>query len=564
MMKWKKTGDFSTVTEVVTAHSGLTEYEIITPLSDPFLWHLEDAVRVIRKCLEQEMPVSIVGDYDCDGMMAASILKLYFSEAEIKSYVRLPRRFSEGYGLSCKIIDEIDEGLVITVDNGIRASDAVKKAKEKGLVVIVTDHHEGSMSEIEADVIVDPHAVEDTSSEFIHYCGAALAYRLGKALFPDSRLHNKTTVLAGIATVADIVPLIGDNRNIVKNSLKMLNSKIVPKGLRILMDAIAKEHYDEVDYGFTLGPIMNASGRLLDDGPDDIVNLVTADKDIRSNPKLRSEMELLVKELIERNETRKELAKRFQEEAEQVICEKGLDKDNFIIAVLPDCPEGIIGIIAGRIAENMRRPCIVFSNSTTEGILKGSGRTAGGVHLKKILDVCAGLLVKYGGHAGAAGLSVTEENVPELRKRVNSILRSQGFKPTEGCINYDLEIQESEIWSVLTAQEMYAPYGEGIRKPVYLIRGYEVIPDTKTGECAKCLGKEKKAIKLTGRRSCCIGFDMADRYVEEGSPSVVDIVGTLSFSYLRGHKTAQVEIIDFKKTNKNMDEKTAALEALFF
>lgn len=564
MKNWNKRGNSMTVTEVVFGNPDISEEDILYPIYDPYIWNLDKAASLVRDCLDKGMKISIVGDYDCDGMMAASILKLYFEEAGVKPYVRLPRRFSEGYGLSTKIIDEIDSGLVITVDNGIRASEAVKKAKEKGLIVVVTDHHEGSMEDIPADVVVDPHMKEDIYSEYINYCGASLAYRLGKEVFPESRLHNKAAVLAGIATVADVVPLIGDNRNIVKTSLNMLNIRIVPKGMRLLLDALSKEHYDEGDYGFTLGPIMNASGRLLDDGPDDIVRLVTTDRELRSNPVLREKMESLVQELISRNETRKELAKKYQEEASIVIRDQHMEQDRFIVLVLPDCMEGIIGIIAGRVAENMRRPCIVFANASVPGILKGSGRSAEGVNLKKTLDECSGLLLKYGGHAGAAGLSINVDNVSELRTALNMAMDRQNFVIREDTLFYDLEITENDIWSMLSEQELYAPYGEGNRKPVFLIKDYEVIPDKTTGELVRYLGKEKATIKLSGQKSSCIGFNMAETFEELGRPKMIDVIGTLSFSYLRGNRTPQIEIIDFRKADKKMDERTAGLEALLF
>lgn len=565
MYDWKRRGSYETITDVIFGRKHVTEEDILYPETDPYIWKLDEAATLIRNCLEEKMDISIVGDYDCDGMMAASILKLYFEEAGVKPYVRLPRRFSEGYGLSTKIIDEIESGLVITVDNGIRASEAVKKAKEKGLLVVVTDHHEGSMEDISADVVVDPHMKEDSFSAYINYCGASLAYRLGKAVFPKSRLHKKAEVLAGIATVADVVPLIGDNRNIVRNSLKMLNAMIVPKGMRLLLEEIGKEHFDEGDYGFTLGPIMNASGRLLDNGPNDIVRLVTTDRELRSNPALRTEMELLVKELISRNETRKELAKRYQEEAKGIIDSLKLnEKDNFLVLRISDCPEGIIGIIAGRVAEDYQRPCIIFSDSSVPGVLKGSGRTAGGVHLKKALDECADLILKYGGHAGAAGLSIAEENLVHLRNALNKTMERLDFTVGDGELRYDLEITEKDIWTMLKEQEIYAPFGEGNRKPVFLIKGYELLPDPTTGEWVRYLGKDKTTMKFTGRRSTCIGFDIASTYEAMGSPKTMDILGTLSFSYIRGRKYAQVEIIDCVAIDKHMDKKTAALESLFF
>lgn len=560
--EWEPRGKNETVKQYLQETLLLSEDIILNPKRDPYIWHLEEAASIIRSCIKQKMPVTIVGDYDADGMMASSILKLYLNDAGIDCRVRLPRRFSEGYGLSTKIIDEIETGLVITVDNGIKAHEAIRKAKKKGLTVVVTDHHEGSMEGLIADIVVDPHMEEDDYSEFTDYCGAGIAYRLGKMLFPDSKIHKKAEVLAGIATVADVVPILGDNRNIVKNSLKYLNAGLVPKGLRLLLDVLGKEHYDEVDYGFTIGPVINASGRLLDNGPDDIVRLVTTDQELRRNPELRKVMDELVVELIRRNEERKELVRQYLEEAYGVIQREKLENDPFLVVHVPQCHEGIIGILAGRIEEEMLRPCIVLTESAIDGTLKGSGRCDTPFNLKELLDQSSDLLEKYGGHAKAAGLSVQTDNVPKLRVRLNE---SNQEMVLAGAVHfYDMEIRECDIRRVLQEQELYAPYGEGFKKPVVRINGYELLPDAKTGAYAQILGARQSTIKLTGRRSSCIGFDMADRYLEEGSPHAVDIIGTLSYSYMNGKPYPQVEIIDLRKSERNMNAETAALEQLFF
>ena len=277
----KRRENINTVSDVVSANVGMPVETFCKEVRDPFIFGLKEAVDLTNRYLEKHPkgPVTIVGDYDSDGINATAIMFWAFMRKGVAPKLRLPHRFSEGYGLSAKIIDEIDSGLLITVDNGIAAASAVKKAKDKGLTVIVTDHHlppvdsNGNLILPEADVIVDPHVYPE-KSEFEDYCGAALAYRFARALLPDMKLKD-LLVLASIATVTDVMPLIGANRTLVRDGLQLINKRHVVPGLNVLLQKLElDDHIDEGDYGFKIGPTFNASGRLYDNGAEKVLGVL--------------------------------------------------------------------------------------------------------------------------------------------------------------------------------------------------------------------------------------------------------------------------------------------------
>ena len=404
MKKEWKSNNYNNVRQIVEAHTHMSAEEFLYPQKDPYLHGLKEAVQFVKLKLRHKVPVHIVGDYDVDGEMSTAILELALETfGGYPVHVRLPRRFSEGYGLSMKIIDEISDGLIITVDNGIAALEQVKAAKAKGLSVVVIDHHlpvrNPDTEEIilpEADYVIDPKAIE--GSMFSEYCGAGLAYRFAKALLTEEHpIMNNLLVFASIATVTDMVPLIGDNRTIVKEGLKHINQRDVTFGLQILLDRLKLNHVTEEDYGFLIGPVMNASGRMLDDGPIDVVNMVTSLADPANPEFIRKTMYLqdLADELVERNEKRKEAVEKDLIEAENIIRKKTLMNNNPLIVYSSNFWEGTIGILAGKLAEKYQVPCLVFTKSSAKGIAKGSGRTYGNIHLKYLLDKASDLLVGY-------------------------------------------------------------------------------------------------------------------------------------------------------------------------
>lgn len=528
-----KRDNVKTVKDVVERNVNMTIEEFLKEVREPYIKNLKEAVLFIKEYIKKhpDCTVYVVGDYDSDGINATTIVEETFSKMGVKVKTRLPRRFSEGYGLSTKIIDEIPgDGLLITVDNGIAAIDAIKKAKEKGLAVIVIDHHlaptneEGNQILPDADIIIDPHTEDE--SEFKDYCGAGLAYRFAKEMFPELKLAD-LLVLASIATVTDVMPLVGANRTLVIDGLKAINKNKGPAGLKVLLQKLnCTEHINEGDYGFKIGPTFNACGRLYDNGAEKVLNLLIAD---RGDPKLPWKADALVKT----NERRKEIVKE-----DMILAEGLLTGEKPIVIYDPSFGEGIIGIIAGRLCEDYKCPCIVFTDAEEEGKLKGSGRSIPEVHLKDTLDKISDTMLGYGGHAGAAGLSIAKENLELFTKAFSDAV---GPLPEDnGIIYYDLELDldNNEIEDIISEINIYAPYGEGNPKPLYHTicnidnNSYSVLGDG-------------THFSVRNELLTFLGFGCVEKYEDLGCPNQIECVGYLNESWYNGKCTFKFEIVDF-------------------
>lgn len=543
-MEWKRKQEFKNIVEVIEYNTGLTIDELMKPKRFPYIKNLDEAVALTKECIQKGMKITIIGDYDCDGDTSSSILQLGLWEyTGIKPVVRLPRRFSEGYGLSMKMVDEIDEGLIITVDNGIAAVEPIKAAKEKGLTVIILDHHvirdDGLLPE--ADVIVDPHAIE--GSEYNEYCGAGLAYRFIMALNPDTKLQKELVALAGVGTVADVMKLVGDNRNLVTESLEAMANRNVTFGTKMLLDAIGFENYiTESDYGFKIGPCFNASGRLKDNGAEKVVDLITMNPSFEEQFFLEPEARAKAQELVALNEERKKLV--FDTMIEVYADLEGKEKIAPLVYYREGLHEGIVGIIAGRLAEDYHMPALVFTDSKEEGIVKGSGRSYGGINLKEMLDATSEVFTKYGGHAGAAGMSLPKENLDTLQRNLTKLLSNVEMEAPD-TLYYDLVISEEEVPVYAEELRKYAPYGEGCPTIKFLIKDFNATP--KGSGHYDIMGDFKNHVKIFGENISVLGFDMVNRYRDDGFPMHMDIIGQLSILHMMGKTIYTVEILDYKK-----------------
>lgn len=499
-----KRDDCSSVQDVVERNTGMTSNEFLHPDVSPHLHGLQECVKCLRMHFSE--PITIVGDYDADGICASAIMYHGLLKAGKRARTRLPYRFSEGYGLSEKIIDEIDSGVVITVDNGIAAHKAIKKAKEKGLTVIVTDHHlavreSGKPILPEADAILDPNADDVTTYKL--YCGAGLALRFVQELTGIDD-HPELEVLAAIATVADVMQLKGANWMLVKKGLNHINAHHCLPGLEMLLQEInLQEEITEEDFGFKLGPIFNASGRLYDDGAERVLEVLKADHENTSLP-------AAVHALIEANDERKRQVKEYLPIAEKLAGEK-----RPIVIYHPQFGEGIIGILAGNLCEKYHCPVIVFTKTST-GALKGSGRSVGGIHLKEVLDRISERMIGYGGHEGAAGLSIPAGTLEQFREAFNVAC---GILPEyHEDVLYDLSLSPKTLDEQLQMLEQFAPYGEGNPKPIFRI----IFQATKSNY--RRIG-DGSHFMIKGSTISLMAFDLAKRYEEEGMPEFINCIG---------------------------------------
>ncbi len=545
-MKWVKRDDSLSVSEIIERNTGLLKDVFLSPEYSQ-ITNMAEALQLINEAIRTRQKIYIIGDYDADGVTASAILYRLFTEGyRYPCNVRLPKRLSEGYGLGEKMVDEIKDTntLLITVDNGIAAIKAVEKAKERGMKVLIIDHHLCVDSGIlpAADIIVDPNAI--AGGEFNGFCGAGLAYRLsclsGKC---SQELLNKLSALAAIGTVADVVPLIKDNRKIVIDGLSALNSGKIPSGLQILIDKLELEVIDEETIGFKIAPIINACGRLYDDGASYALALLALDDTRRFSPDLP-------KVLIDVNEKRKVMVDEAMHLARNIISEKKLYND-YPMIVVPDKPvetfhEGIIGIVAGKLAEDFCRPVLVATfHSKDKNILKGSGRSYGDFHLKHMLDDVSEYLCGYGGHAGAAGVQFEASKLEKLRDATKEYFKKNASECDTSAQYYDLEISSKDIESYLTEVKKYAPYGEHNEKIIFKISDYELLPRKN-----ECYSIRNKMIKLFGKQNTAISFELAEKFVDEGLPTKLTLYGSLGTNTFAGKTETQINIIDFEKTKK--------------
>lgn len=548
----KRRNECNTIKDVVLANVGMTEEEFLHPKKDYNIDLLDDATEIINNFIKANKLITVVADYDADGICAASILKLALNALGARFVIRLPKRFSEGYGLSEKIVNEIDEGLLITVDNGIAAVDAIQKAKDKGLTVIVTDHHLAPEDGVlpNADIVIDPNAIPD-SADFNGYCGAGIAYKLAvKLLGKEHKLIPKLTSLAAIATIADVMSLTEENRKIVKDGLShMVTYAGRTTGLGALLERCDMDKYiSEKNIAFKIGPIINAAGRMSDDGA------ITSFETISFNSRIDTAKEM-AESLYQINEDRKTLKETGLKLVRENIKENCLFGDVPMTIYEPGLPEGLVGIFAGKIAEEFRTPCFVFTDSDEPGIIKGSGRTYGEINIKELLDVNSELLHKYGGHAEAAGVSIKKENLEDLRYAlINSIT-----EPTDNdsdSVYYDIEISADEINNAMKEIGKFAPFGMGNPEIVFYIKNFTLSPNA--GNYYRSMGEKGQHVKLFGVNADAVGFDMKNKFIEMGEPKTLNLVGTISKNYFRGKFTNQIEILEMENADTQPQKSSMA------
>ena len=548
-MTWLKRGIESTLEEVFMRNIGVSSLEEV---NDWFrksnacgyrIDRMDEAVELAKGFKDQQ--VTIVGDYDGDGVTSTSILYLALKMAGFKHIrYRIPKRFSEGFGINMAIIDEISEGLVITCDNGVAQPEAINAAKAKGLTVIIIDHHEpivenGTIVLPDADIIIDPNAIEG-SADFNGYCGAGLSYKFALALLGNDRKKCRHLLsLAAIGTVTDVVELRQENYVFVRNGLAMLtNPTCTTTGAYALVSAFnLTRHISEGDIGFKIGPALNAASRMQDDGAMEAVELLTFDGDYVAAI-------ALAEKLVAKNEQRKIAKKDGMDKVQDIININCMFSDVPLVIYVPDICEGVIGILAGNICEEYQVPAIVLTDSNDPDVLKGSARACGNYNMKQELDKCSSLLLRYGGHAGAAGLSLKRENVDALREMLNVNAEGYSFEDA-GDVGYDLEIKASDIPNVLKELSRFAPFGAGNDQIVFKIDDFSLVP--RYGAYKKLMGADESIVKLFSSNSIAIGFGMGERMKSINSPRTLSLVGVLSENYFNGSVENQVEFMDYKE-----------------
>ena len=472
----------------------------------PSPWKMKDmerAVQILQKKITQKKKIRIIGDYDIDGVTATCILLkgLKRLNANVDTYI--PDRVKDGYGMHEQLIDKaLEDGIdtILTCDNGIAAAAEIEYAKKEGLTVIVTDHHDIPFRDTEdgriwiipkADAVVNPKQ-NDCLYPNKNICGAVVAWKLIWALYErlgiDSDEIWDFLELAAIATVGDVMDLQGENRIIVKEGLKKLSSTSF-EGLKALICVNNLEGAEITAYhvGFVIGPCINASGRL--DTAARSLELLLADN-------MEDAMKL-ADDLYDLNQSRKAMTEQGKEQAIQSIEENNLGKDRVLVVYLPDCHESLAGIIAGRIREAYNKPVFVLTKGS-DGV-KGSGRSIEAYSMYEELVKCSDLLMQFGGHPMAAGLSMEEKNVELFRRRLNDncTLTEQDLIPK---IMIDVPMPISYLSKKLTEQlKVLEPFGKGNSKPLFAqknLRAVGICVFGRNRNVAKMLLIDENGIKM--------------------------------------------------------------------
>lgn len=515
-----------------------------------------DKVRaIIDNAIAKDISIYHVGDYDVDGISSSYIMETGLRRLGAQHFKNiLPLRQTDGYGFSVKIADRIlaetnKPGLLLTSDNGIAAHDAIQKMKDAGWTVVVTDHHEPVLDEKgnpilpNADIVIDPKAKWD-SSDFHTYCGAGIIYQLFDSY--DLPPHEKDMLMkdllsiAAIATIADIVELIEEDKNtntyyinnwkLVKDGLEEIHKGHMPIGLRALINASNKDmaSLSEEDFGYSLVPMLNSPSRLYDDGAYKSLNLLLELDSTAAEKK--------AVELININEYRKKLIANIEPKLFQYIESKNI-QNNFPICVSGKIPEGLIGIIAGDIAEKYKTAAFVFASPDENGIMKGSARTTVDVHIKNLMDDCKDCFITYGGHAGAGGMKTTKSNYQLFREKSQKVI---GEKP-EYYDTYDYIAKTKDVTYLKDKEKQYAPYGVGHERPKYLIQDFS-LDKFHDQRSYMTMGPQKTMMKMQNKYAQAVEFTGSglQQYHSMKDPEKVDLYGTLGENVFRGVTTTQI------------------------
>lgn len=435
------------------------------PLSDPFLIKdMDKAVERLQRALEEEEPIVIYGDYDVDGVSATAILYEYLTNLGAQVRCKLPLRTEGGYGLNRTALKKLaDKGfrLIVTVDNGIAAVEEAAYAKELGIDLVITDHHLPSGSLPEAVAVVDPNRSDD-ESPFKSLCGAGVAFKLCAAMegCDPAELLDVCGDLAAIGTIADVVPLVGENRTLVREGLALLQDTVRP-GLAALLEAsgCAGKAVTSETVGYSIAPRLNAAGRM-DTAATALKLLLCSNEEQATGIAAR-----LTEINTDRQHTEQEV---LAAALKQLEAEPARAHDRVLVVSGENWHPGVLGIVASRLTERFGRPSIVISVADGEG--RGSGRAPRSFNLHGALQGCANLLSRYGGHAAAAGLTIDEENLPAFRRAINLWAEQTYPEPEPPILELDAPATVAELTVGEVAQlDKLAPFGGGNHQPLFLI-----------------------------------------------------------------------------------------------
>lgn len=514
---------------------------------------MDRAVDILKEKIEEGKKIRVIGDYDIDGVNATYILQQGLAGLGADVDTDIPDRIKDGYGLNQMLIDralEDDIDTIITCDNGIAAMNEIAYGKENGMTIVVTDHHEVPYLEENgekkyllppADAVVDPHRA-DCEYPFKGLCGAAVAYKLVEVLYrvsgkPEQEVEHLQESLmenVAIATIGDVMDLVGENRVFVKKGLELLKTT-KNEGLHALMQCTGVDTANLNTYhiGFVIGPCINAGGRL--DTAKRALELLNA-----SN---RREAVTLAADLKELNDSRKEMTEEGVEEAVRQIESSSWKDDQVLVVYLPECHESIAGIIAGRIKERYYRPTFVLTKGETG--VKGSGRSIEAYDMFAEMSRCRELFTKFGGHKLAAGLSLEEEKVEVFRKRINE-LADLTEEDLQMKVSIDMRLPFPYINEELIRElKILEPFGKGNGKPLFAESKLRVIQP-------RIFGKNRNVLKCRledqqGNQMEAVYFgEVEDCLRQMEKKQIMSFTYYPSINEYMGRRTIQLTIVNYQ------------------
>ena len=504
----------------------------------------------LKSALENKEHVVVMGDYDTDGCMSTCVMVEALRILGFKVDYYMNSRFKDGYGLKVSSVNEIIKRfpnikIIVTVDNGIKSFEAVDYCNSKGIDVLITDHHNT------ADVIPNAYAVVDPKRKDCLYpfeglCGAGVAWKLMQKLcsilYPTDvikRIIIKDLIwLVGIATVGDQVPLVNENRIIVKETLKRFNdpsciNKI--KFMKMLKDALEIEHFDSDTIGFYISPMINAMGRI-EGNPLQIVDAIISNDDYSINT--------IILKMKSLNEVRREQTESQLKEA-LTLLEDDEPNSKAILVYSRNFTEGIIGIVAGRLVDKFHKPVIVLCPNE-DGSFKGSCRSIEGISIEGVLNSLSNYLVNFGGHDMAAGLTIEESNIEIFKEKFLGLCGLFRDDLYEDIIKIDLVMKEEDInLSICELIKELGPYGNSFPKVRVMLKDYliDMEKSVKNKAGSVYVGKEAKTLRLVGDKGLVsIGFKCAEKYKRIGEPKMISCAGQPNINEFNGKQYPQFVI----------------------
>lgn len=522
------------------------------PLSDPFLLKdMDKAAARITRAVDNMEKIAVYGDYDADGVTSTAMLYSYLETRGADVIFYIPQREGEGYGMNIGAVEHLKEqgvSLIVTVDNGISSVQEVARANELGIDVVVTDHHRPQEILPDAVAVVDAYRPDDTSP-YKHFSGVGIAFKLLMALEDGAGdvedLLEAYSDLAAIGTIGDIVPLTGENRTLIRAGLERLSQSDRP-GVQALLEnaGIAGKALTSTNVAFTLVPRINATGRM--GAPERAVRLLISGYE--------EEAEVLSEEICADNEERRRVEAEIAEAAFADIEAKGYMKDRVVVVDGENWHHGVIGIVASRVTERCGKPCMIISRGETEA--KGSGRSIEGFSLFEAICACGDLLIKFGGHPMAAGITLKPENIEAFRKRINQYAAEHFPQMPTQTVTLDCKLNPAAL-SVSMAQSLtqLEPFGNGNPQPVFGLFNMELSNVTPVGGGGHLrLTLEKNGAVITAMR-----FNTKPEELPYHIGDKIDLAVQLEAREFRGQPSLTVIVRDMKFAAFNTEKNIASL-----